>query len=130
MTSCDLLLFHADNLWVDYVKTLLVLTGICMLALGTAKLALPRLRTRISGTGPIRILASHPLEPKKTLYVVRAGNTAVLLATSGTAVHFMTKLEEADFGTEPPGEAQPRAGLSMFRHMAQAPRERSVSPSL
>lgn len=131
-SSCLLFLYNesAGDLWVDYAKTLLVLAGICMLAMGTARVVLPRLRTRLSGVGPIRVLASHPLEPKKTLYVVRAGNTSVLLGTSGTAVHFIAKLEDADFSAEPPGETQPRAAQSMLRTMAQVVQKRSARPSL
>lgn len=133
MATPPLLLLYgspAGNLWVDYLKTLLVLAGICMLAMGAAKVVLPRLRTKLSGTGQIRVLASHPLEPRKTLYVVKAGNTAILLATSGTAVHFMTKLDETDFREELSGEPGPRAGTSVFRNISQIVKERSARASL
>lgn len=133
MTTSPLLLLYASpagGLWVDYVKSLLVLAGICMLAMGAAKVVLPRLRTKLSGAGPIRVLATHPLEPKKTLYVVRAGNTAILLATSGTAVHFMTKLDETDFREEPRGEPRPQAGTPVFRNITQLVKERSARTRL
>ena len=133
MATSSLLLLNATpapDLWGDYLKTLLVLAGICMLAMGAAKVVLPRLRTKFSGTGQIRVLASHPLEPRKTLYVVKAGNTAVLLATSGTSVHFMTKLDETDFREEVSGEPRPAAEASVFRRITQLVKERSVRASL
>ena len=133
MAISQLLLLYASpagGLWGDYVKMLLVLAGICMLAMGAAKVVLPRLRTRLSGAGQIRVVASHLLEPRKTLYVVKAGNTAILLATSGTAVHFMTTLNEADFQEEPSGEPRPAASASIFHNITQLVKERSVRNSL
>jgi flagellar biogenesis protein FliO len=131
MTISALLLYASPaGLWGDYLKTLLVLAGICMLAMGAAKVLLPRLRTRLSGTGQIRVVTSHSLEPRKTLYVVKIGNTAVLLATSGTAVHFMTTLDQTDFQEEPTDEPGPVAGTSIFRNITQLLKGRSERNSL
>jgi flagellar biogenesis protein FliO len=117
----------AGSIWGDYVKTLLVLAGICMLAMAAAKVVLPRWRAKLPGAGQIRVLASHPLETRKMLYVVKAGNTTVLLATSGTAVHFMTKLDDTDFREEPPVNAMSAAGGSVFRKITQLVKDRSLS---
>jgi flagellar biogenesis protein FliO len=132
MTISPLLLYAspASGLWGDYLKTLLVLAGICMLAMGAAKVLLPRLRTRLSGVGQIRVVASHSLEPRKTLYVVKIGNTAVLLATSGTGVHFMTTLDQTDFREEPSGEPRPAEGTAIFRNITQLLKGRTERISL
>jgi flagellar biogenesis protein FliO len=84
----------SGSLWGEYVKTLSVLIGICILAMTAARLVTRRLRAAVPGAELIRVMASRPLEPRKTLYVVKAGDTAVLLATSGNAVHFLTTLED------------------------------------
>src|ERR1700761_8471073 len=86
------------SMWVDYAKTLLVLIGICLLALVVVKVLLPRLTGFVKPTSNhIQVFARYPLEPRKTLYLVRTGKTVVLLATSAEAVHFMTTLNPRDF---------------------------------
>ena len=86
------------SMWVDYAKTLLVLIGICLLALVVVKILLPRLTGFAkSATNHIQVFARYPLEPRKTLYLVRTGKTVVLLAASAEAVHFMTTLNSEDF---------------------------------
>lgn len=86
------------SMWVDYAKTLLVLIGICLLALVVVKVLLPRLtRFAKSTSNHIQVFARYPLEPRKTLYLVRTGKTVVLLAATAEAVHFMTTLNAEDF---------------------------------
>lgn len=89
------------NLWADYAKTMSVLAGICLLAMAAVKIVLPRWKGRI-GSSPdlIRVLATRQLQPKKALHVVKAGETFVLVATSGDAVHFMTELDGSSFPKE------------------------------
>jgi flagellar biogenesis protein FliO len=106
------------SLWGDYVKTIVILIGICLLAVGALKFVGPRVRA-MSGSfsGGIRVLARQALEPRKTLYVVRAGHTTMLIATSGDSVHFMTRVEQGDFPEERTSEAamppgQPSSGQS------------------
>jgi flagellar biogenesis protein FliO len=102
MSVFCLIMFEASasstSLWLDYTKTLLVLVGICLFALVTVKVLLPRL-TGVAKSVPnhIQILGRYPLEPRKTLYLVRTGKTIALLATSAEAVHFMTTLNSEDF---------------------------------
>jgi flagellar biogenesis protein FliO len=106
------------SLWGDYVKTIVILIGICLLAVGALKFVGPRVRARSgSVSGGIRVLARQALEPRKTLYVVRAGHTTMLIATSGDSVHFMALLGQADFPEERISEAampggQPSSGQS------------------
>lgn len=86
------------SMWVDYAKTLFVLIGICLLALVVVKVLLPRLSGFAKPTSNhIQVFARCPLEPRKTLYLVRTGKTVVLLAASAEAVHFMTTLNSEDF---------------------------------
>jgi flagellar biogenesis protein FliO len=101
MSAPFLSMFEASastTLWLDYARTLLVLVGICMLALVVVKVVLPRF-TGFAAPAPdhINVLARYPLEPRKTLYLVKTGKTVVVLATSGDAVHFMTTLNSEDF---------------------------------
>jgi flagellar biogenesis protein FliO len=89
------------SLWGDYVKTMVILIGICLFAVGALKFLGPRLRASTrSSSGRIRVLARQALEPRKTLYVVCAENTTMLIATSGESVHFMTLVEQTDFSEE------------------------------
>ena len=95
------------SLWEDYVKTMVILIGICLLAFGALKFFRPRLFANTgSFSGAIRILSRQTLEPRKNLYVVRAGNTTMLIATSGESVHFMTELEQTDFPEKQPQPIQ------------------------
>jgi flagellar biogenesis protein FliO len=76
---------------VQYIAVLLALAGILVLAYVTLRIGLPRLfGMHTSGTGPIRVLARYPLEPKKTLYLVETGSQAFLLASSESGVAFLT----------------------------------------
>ena len=86
------------SMWVDYAKTLLVLVGICLLALVVVKVLLPRLTGFAKPASKhIQVFARYPLDPRKALYVLRAGKTFVLLAASAETVHFMTTLNSEDF---------------------------------
>lgn len=85
----------SGSLWGDYLKTLSVLVGLCILSMAGARFVIPRLRATLPGSGLIRVLATHSLEAGKALYIVKAGETAVLVATSGGAVHLLATLEDA-----------------------------------
>ena len=87
------------GMWFDYAKTLLVLGGICLLALVVVKVLLPKLAgAATSSSSYIRVIARYPLEPRKNLYLVGAGNAVVLLASSAEGVHMMAKFNAEDFG--------------------------------
>lgn len=113
------------SLWGDYVKTMVILVGICFLALGVVKSLGPRLReNRASLSAGIRVLSRHPLEQRKNLYVVRAGQTTMLIATSGDSVHFMTQLEPSDFPEQQAAEADMPASTPMSRRFGQFLKDR------
>jgi flagellar biogenesis protein FliO len=108
------------SIWIDYARTLLVLGGICVLAIVVVKVVLPRLTgSAASSSNHIQVFARYPLEPRKTLYLVRAGKAVVLLASSAESVHLMTTLKAEDFGEIAP-PAQVDANGSGFRRIAQA----------
>jgi flagellar biogenesis protein FliO len=113
------------SLWGDYVKTIVILIGICLFAVGALKFLGPRLRANTgSSSGRIRILARQALEPRKNLYVVRAGQTTMLVATSGESVHFMTLVERTDFPEEETAEASMPANAPVFRKIMQLVKDR------
>ena len=113
------------SLWGDYVKTLVILIGICLFAVGALKFLGPRLRANTgSSSGRIRVLARQALEPRKNLYVVRSGQTTMLVATSGESVHFMTLVERTDFPEEETAEASMPANAPVFRKIMQLVKDR------
>lgn len=102
MASCILLRLVATgpdrSIWLDYTKTLLVLGGVCFLAIFATKFMLPR----ISGMGGrpqsehIEIIARQTLEPRKTLYLIRAGKSALLLASSADTIQLLAALDSQE----------------------------------
>ena len=113
------------SLWGDYMKTIVILIGICLSAVGALKFLGPRLRGNTgSSSERIRVLARQALEPRKNLYVVRAGQATMLIATSGESVHFMTLVERTDFPEEQTSEASLPASTPMFHKITQLLRDR------
>jgi len=76
---------------LQYAEVLLALAGVLVLAYVVLKLGLPRMfGMRTSSGGPIQVLARYPLEPKKTLYLVKTGSQVFLIGTSENQVVFLT----------------------------------------
>jgi len=102
MLSCILLnieLATTDgSIWLDYSKMLLVLAGVCFLAVYALKFLLPKLSggSVVAPSRHIEILARQSLESRKTLYLVRAGKSVMLLAASGETMQFMTAVDSQD----------------------------------
>jgi flagellar biogenesis protein FliO len=72
--------------------TLAVLAGFVLLA--AYVILRGRLqRLRQPGGGPIHVSARFMLEPRKNLYVVKAGTEYMLLGTSERGIHFLTELD-------------------------------------
>jgi flagellar biogenesis protein FliO len=119
-----------SSMWLDYAKTLLVLVGICLLALVALKMLLPRLTGFVTpSSSHIQVVARYPLEARKTLYLVRTGKTVVLLAASAEAVHFMTTLNPEDFqDIAAPAPIDATSG-SAFRRIVQAFADRNQDKS-
>ena len=79
---------------LEYLKVIATLAGVVVLAFFALRLWLPKL-TGIRGTpsGPMNIVWRLALEPRKTLYIVRAASDYVLLAASDAGVQFLTSLD-------------------------------------
>jgi hypothetical protein len=63
---------------LEYMKAIAILAGLIVFAFVALRFWLPKL-TGIHGTvtGPIKVACQLTLEPRKTLYVVRAGSRAI-----------------------------------------------------
>ena len=127
------IIFAVDTLsppmgsWFDYAKTLLVLSGICLLALFAVKVGLPKLRRMAVPTSSyLQIVERYPLEPRKTLYLVKASGKLLLLASSTEAVHFITTLDPNDNEqVVPPSQVDP-GNSSIFARIASDLKNRRV----
>jgi flagellar biogenesis protein FliO len=76
---------------MEYVEVLLVLAGVLALAHVTLRFGLPRFfGMRTPTDGPIQMIARYPLEPKKTLYLVKVGSEVFLIGTSEGKVEYLT----------------------------------------
>ncbi len=81
---------------LEYLKVIAILAGIAVFALVALRLWLPRLAAiRATASGPMQIACRLALEPRKTLYIVRAGSEYVLLAASEAGVQFLGPVDAA-----------------------------------
>lgn len=79
--------------WGEYARLMLVLCGILALAVVAIRFWLPKMSMwNKSASGPIEICARLPLEPRKTLYIVKAANSYMLLASSEAGVQHLASL--------------------------------------
>jgi len=79
---------------LEYFKVIAILGGIVLFALFAVRSWLPKLTGASAGTGgPLSVAWRMILEPRKTLYIVRAGSAYVLLASSDSGVQFLTSLD-------------------------------------
>jgi flagellar protein FliO/FliZ len=99
--------------WGDYVRLMLVLCGILALAVVAIRLWLPKMSMwNKSGAGPIEICARLPLEPRRTLYIVKAANSYMLLASSEAGVQHLAVLNADEWSDlRPKGETAAHAKL-------------------
>jgi hypothetical protein len=81
---------------LEYMKVIGILAAIVVLAFVALRLWLPKLTgIRETVAGPMEIACRLALEPRKTLYVVRAGSAYVMVAASDTGVQFLASLDTA-----------------------------------
>ncbi len=103
-------------MWMDYVKTLVVLFGTLLLIMAAVRLLLPKLAGR-QRSPFLKVIARYSLEPRKTLYIVQAGSKVLLLASSSHSVSHLSDLEnEFEIGESAPQAEWNRAAgfLSVF----------------
>jgi flagellar biosynthetic protein FliO len=105
-------------------ETLLILALVCGGAWVLLRVGLPRLFPVGKGTGPLRVVARLPLEPRRTLYLVEAGRKVLLLGSSEQGP--LATLAELDASEVAALEvaAPPAPGLKGFLELLRSPRDR------
>jgi flagellar biosynthetic protein FliO len=87
---------HLGSAIAPAIQLLEVLTALALvlaIAWLVLRFGLARLSAfKASPGGPIQLLARHPLEPRKTLYIVKAGQELLLIGTSESQIHFLAGL--------------------------------------
>jgi flagellar protein FliO/FliZ len=79
---------------LELVRVLFILAAVVLLAYVAVRHWLPRVTgLRNLEAGPIQILARTPLEPKKTLYLLKIGSEVLLVGTSENQLHFLKALD-------------------------------------
>jgi flagellar biogenesis protein FliO len=81
----------------EYVKLVVLLAVVVALAFVALRFWLPKLAGAAGSTnGPLQVAWRLSLEPRKTLYIVRAGSDYVLLAASDAGVQFLKSLDSGE----------------------------------
>ena len=79
---------------LGFLRVVFILAAVVLLAYGAVRHWLPRVTgLRSLESGPIQILARTPLEPKKTLYLLKVGSEILLVGTSENQLHFLKALD-------------------------------------
>ena len=82
---------------LQYFQVILVLAGILILIYVLFRFWIPRFfGIKTFASGPVRVVARYPLEPKKTLYIVKTGPEMFLIGTSESQIHYLTALDAAN----------------------------------
>lgn len=90
----------SHSAFLEYTEVLFVLAGVLVLAYALLRLGLPRMLGMTgSSEGPIRVVARHGLEPRKTLYLVNVGSQLFLLGTAESQVQCLTAINPENAAT-------------------------------
>ena len=82
---------------IEYVKLTATFAGVVAFAVIALRLWATRLASGpVARDGPLHVAWRLNLEPRRTLYLVRAGSGYLLLASSETGVQLLTQLETGD----------------------------------
>jgi flagellar biogenesis protein FliO len=107
---------------VETLVTLLAVVALCILLLS----ALRRIGVGKTG-GPLELLARLPLEGRRAVYLVRAGETVYVLAASESS---LAKLGEMPRGTLPEAEPpEPRTFSSVLKRAVGLPDAAAPPPT-
>jgi flagellar biogenesis protein FliO len=80
---------------IQYLEVLLGLIGVLILAYLTLRTGLPWMfGMRNQAKGPIDVVARYALEPKKVLYLVKAGSQMFLIGTAENQIEYLTTIAE------------------------------------
>lgn len=83
--------------WGEYVRLMLVLSGILALAVVAIRFWIPKMAMwKQSATGPLEVCARLSLEPRRTLYIVKAAGSYILLASSEAGVQHLSALNASE----------------------------------
>jgi flagellar biogenesis protein FliO len=98
------------SLLLDLLRTLIALAAVCGLIWFSLRW-LARRGLGVPGARSLRVVGRLALEPRKNLYLVRAGKRVLLIGTGeGSAPRLIAELDEAALETEPaagPQEGSP-----------------------
>jgi flagellar biosynthetic protein FliO len=115
---------YVEIIWWDYLKILLALGVLVAGAWAFLRYVAPRLPALGGGsTDVIRVLARYPLEPRKTLYIVRVGEEILLLGSSENSVTMLRALPPEMFRDAGEGSAS-RVEASGFAKVLESWRRR------
>jgi len=94
--------------FADYFRLMLVLGGILLLAFVAIRFWIPKwMPWSRPSSGPMRVWARLPLEPQRTLYIIKAGQSFLMVASSEAGVQYLMSLNAEDFaGASEPEEPQ------------------------
>jgi len=108
-----------------YIKLLIVLALILGGAVFGVHVLLPRIgKMHRFASGPIQVAARLPLEPRRSLYVVKIGEEYFLVGTSEAGMQCLTPLKpesvEAALAGDGPPDREFSAVLQAFRRWKKA----------
>lgn len=109
---------------LEYVKLAATLAAVVALAVIVLRVWGSRL-TGVSSArnGPLQVIWRMSLEPRKTLYILRAGSGYLLLAASDAGVELLTPLDAAEIeAIVPERSGRPSGGPGFSTLMRSLPR--------
>lgn len=90
--------FLSSEGWLDYLRLMLVLGGVLIVAFFSLRFWLPKLASVNRNTsGPIQVITRFSLEPNKSLYVLAVGRSKILVASSEAGVQLIKPLTGDEF---------------------------------
>ena len=98
------------------LQTLLILTAVCVLAWLVLRFGVKRLYASTSATGPLRVVARLPLEPRRTVYIVEAaGKTLLVGASEAGPLTVLAELDERAVAAAVAAQPRPRSFLEILQ---------------
>jgi flagellar biogenesis protein FliO len=105
----------------ETIRVIAALGGVVLLAVLALRYALPRLMGAAAPSeGPFRLIARFPIEPKKTLYMVRAGDSVMVLGTSERDIHYLASLPPGTVPDSPVARPSPAGSVAKFLRRPRA----------
>jgi flagellar biosynthetic protein FliO len=88
----------AGDFTILFIKMLVVLVVVCVVAVVLLRYAAPRLKFLDKGLGGryIEVVARHFIGRKKALYIVKVGSRYILIGDSEHGINFISDLDKGD----------------------------------